>query len=537
MSPFQELVWTFPIFLYAETHYRFKYFFSILRKAEPEVIADAPHRLEPGANIPLLILAKDADKYPATLHSVKVNLSQQGTILREIDLIQEPVSLNKPLWWNVYELCCDDIRGWLDVEVCIHLDVNGTTKTYFTDNHRTSSHEPLRIFLSDDPLPRETGMFFGDAHTHSDRTNDQVEFGVPIAAAKQLSQSIGLSYFCVADHSYDLDDAVDDFTRNDPSLPKWGSLLEEIRQHNPASQDFVVVQGEEVSCRNSKDQNVHLLLFGDDNFFAGSGDGAEQWLKTRSENSISEILEKKQDLAVAFAAHPMESVSLLQRALLGRGPWTNEDMFDKRLTGIQFANGAMNSGFQAGYRAWIDVLLTGQRLFCLAGNDAHGNFNRFRQIGIPFIRVRESDSQLFGKMRTGVFVQGQLDQNHILESLSNGRSIITDGPVANILMKGENTVSSLGSSYSGPSEFSVTASSSKEFGKIKGVKVFVGIIGDRAENVFLSDGAVDQLQYSRASTIQVTAPSYLRAEIFTSSNNLSDGSSHFCYTNPIWLTP
>ena len=41
----------FPL-LYAETHYRFKYFFSFLKKNEPEILADIPHRLEPNAALP-----------------------------------------------------------------------------------------------------------------------------------------------------------------------------------------------------------------------------------------------------------------------------------------------------------------------------------------------------------------------------------------------------------------------------------------------------------------------------------------------------
>jgi len=55
-----ESLWFLPLFLYAETHYRFPYFFSLLRKNEPEIIADAPHRIEPGSPLPILILIKDA---------------------------------------------------------------------------------------------------------------------------------------------------------------------------------------------------------------------------------------------------------------------------------------------------------------------------------------------------------------------------------------------------------------------------------------------------------------------------------------------
>jgi hypothetical protein len=68
----------FPIFLYAETHYRFKYFFSLYKKSEPEIIADAPHRLDPDKQYPIMILVKDSHLYPVELLSVKVTLFQNA---------------------------------------------------------------------------------------------------------------------------------------------------------------------------------------------------------------------------------------------------------------------------------------------------------------------------------------------------------------------------------------------------------------------------------------------------------------------------
>ncbi|MFA6457029.1 MAG: hypothetical protein WCW40_09430, partial [Bacteroidota bacterium] len=64
----------FPFFLYAETHYRFKYFFSLYKKSEPEIIVDGPHRLDPDKPYPIMILVKDADRYPVEIQSVKITL-------------------------------------------------------------------------------------------------------------------------------------------------------------------------------------------------------------------------------------------------------------------------------------------------------------------------------------------------------------------------------------------------------------------------------------------------------------------------------
>jgi hypothetical protein len=539
LSHLQDLVWSLPFFLYAETHYRFKYFFSFLKKAEPEVVADAPHRIEPGRGIPLLLLVKDADKFPATLTSVNVILRQAGKAIREDTIISIPITLNERLWSKVYELPCNGINGWLELDVQLVLALKGKARTYRADNHRTSSHAPLRVFVSDEPLPRENNLYFGDAHTHSERTDDQVEFGVPIEPALQLSRKMGLSFFCVADHSYDLDDSIDDFSRNDPNLPKWKSLLRDIQKTNITNTDFVVVQGEEISCRNSKDRNVHLLLLGDERFFEGSGDGAERWFQTRSEYALSEILSQKNQRALAFAAHPMEPVSILQRWLLGRGSWSSKDLSDDRIAGFQFANGMRSEGFLRGYKAWIRCLLEGRRAYCLAGNDAHGNFNRFRQIGIPFLRIRENNSQLFGKMRTGIFLEDHLSHSTILTSLAAGHFIISDGPVANIVQNGyDGILTSVGSRLVGSEfDFIISAKSTREFGEIDEVNVILGAIGEDMEQILSAERLSETFAYRKSVSVCVTKQSYVRVEVYSSGINRSDGQPHFCFTNPVWLTP
>jgi hypothetical protein len=461
-----DFTWTLPFLLYAETHYRFRYFFSLLRKSEPELIADAPHRIEPGSRIPLLILAKDADRFPARLMGVKVQLRQSGEPVEEHQMLSNPVDLKEKLWWKVIYLPPRRKYGWLETDVTMTIQVRGRTREYRVDNHRTSSHLPLRIFLAPEPLPRFQGLHFGDAHTHSDRTDDQVEFGIPISPAVQLSRSMGLSFFCVTDHSYDLDDSIDDYLRNDPDVPKWISLLEETERINAEQQACIVIPGEEVSCRNADGKNVHFLLLGNDRFIPGSGDGAERWSRTLSEHTITQILQQKQSSALAFASHPMEPVSFLQRLLLSRGPWSLDDIADSRLNGIQFANGIRGQGFTRGYQAWKTRLLAEQKFFCLAGNDAHGNFNRFRQIGIPFLTIREHAHQLFGKMRTAVFLEGALNQDGLMKSLLEGTFIITDGPVVNIrLATSDRHVTEIGKTINANhTSFKISAKSTKEFG-------------------------------------------------------------------------
>lgn len=531
--------WYLPLLLYAETHYRFRSFISLLRKNEPEILADAPHRLEPGSPLPLLIIAKDAHQYPCTLRQVRVEIREQSKKVYQAELLREPKPLNERLWWEIFKLDVSKWAGWLELDVFMTLERRGKVRTYRSDNHRTSSHNPLRVFVANDPLPRFANLHLGDAHTHSSYTDDQVEFGPPLKASRELCQAMGLSFFCVTDHSYDLDDHVDTYLANHPDLPKWSALQREIDELNGSSSAFTIVRGEEVTSRNANGKNVHLLLYGNRIFLAGSGDGAERWFQTRSEHSIAEVLRGKEDGAAAYAAHPREHVPLFQRLLLGRGNWSDGDLQTEGLHGIQYANGSIGNGFSSGKQAWIRALLAGKRLFAIAGNDAHGNFNRFRQIGVPFLKIKEMDSQVFGKMRTGVFVEGAPTEISVVEALRQGNAIITDGPVvqAVIVARDGGRILPRGSAREDTARLSLRVVSTPEFGEVTTVQIILGELQENQEKTVVSFNERMGLDVAKEVVIRPKGPCYVRVEAFTSTENLFDQQTHWCFTNPIWIYP
>jgi hypothetical protein len=535
--PLQEL-WFLPLLLYAETHYRFPYFFSFLTKSEPEVIADAPHRLEPNRKLPVLILVKDAHLYPCTLSQVSIEVRQERRILQQGDHLDQPITLNQKFFWNIIHLDLSSYRGWVELDVRMTLERNGKSKSYQNDNHRTSTHDPLRVFLATDLLPRYPDLHLGDPHTHSNFTDDQVEFGVPLAPACELARALGLSYFCVTDHSYDLDDQVHSYLSNDPDLAKWQSFQSEVDRLGSELHDFAVVRGEEVSCRNSTGKNIHLLLFGQRRFIHGSGDGAERWLHTRSEYSVTEVLRLKSGTSAAYAAHAKEAVPFLQRLLLGRGIWSDQDLGFDGLSGLQLINGMLDNGFRGGYRAWIKQLLEGKRLLAIAGNDAHGNFNRVRQIGIPFVAIHEGDHQIFGRMRTGVFVNGALSEETVINGLKSGNSIMTDGPVVRAFVRGSSGHRSGFGEIADSSgiNLELEVHSSPEFGEIASIHIIIGKTGDTSERTAFrfegKQGFISQKQVS----LKESSADYVRIEARTSGDNTFDRRPHFCFTNPIWIS-
>jgi hypothetical protein len=348
---------------------------------------------------------------------------------------------------------------------------------------------------------------------------------------------MGLSFFAVTDHSYDLDDSTENYLVNDPSIPKWRALQTEIDALNSERSHFVILRGEEISCGNSRGKNVHLLNLGARKFLPGSGDSAERWFRTTPEHSVQDIIRGKESGTLLAAAHPMEPVPFLQRLFLGRDTWHRKD-WSNGVDAFQFANGDWGTGFQKGKREWISSLLTGNRPVLLAGNDAHGNFNRFRQVGIPFFRIGESANHLWGKIRTGAFLDGKLTEESLLNALRLGRCIVTDGPVVCLSLRNQegHLVKTGGTLRGGAASLIVDALSTQEFGVLKNLRVYRGNVGDSEEREISASAELRSYEATLEIPLQTHTPAYLRAEVSTSGISW-DGREHFCMTNPVWLIP
>lgn len=525
---------SFLIFLYAETHYKFKYFFSYLRKPEPEIIADAPFRINPDERFPILLLVKDAHLYPCTIHSVKAILRFLESELPPIEynLLTANSLINEKWWWKIFWLDAPkNFYGLIEVDIIITVSVNGKQKTILNDNYRTSSHKPLQIYIAETPLPTLKSLYLGEMHSHSSYTEDQVEFGAPVEPTTILGKAIGLSFAAITDHSYDLDDDPDNYLKNHPEQPKWRSFLQDAK--NFSNNEFTILYGEEVSCRNSLDKNVHMLVLNNENFIPGSGDGAEKWFYTRSENSIVDIVSNAQPDTLIIAAHPCDNVSFVQSLLLNRGQWTLNDFLSENIHGIQFINGTLTNGFSKGYNLWVKLLLQGARLALFAGNDAHGNFNRYRQLKIPFFLLHESSMQIFGKMRTGIFASTN-SRTELINASKAGRTIVTDGPVVNISFANESDTI-IGSIIARKNtEFSIVARSTKEFGSLDNMLIYAGKIGSNKEEIIYSTHNIGGYDYRLQKYLTIDPYDYIRLELYTNKNGY-DKEHHFCLTTPVWI--
>ena len=76
------LVLSWKVYSYAEIHYTF-FRYSLINRRYPEVIADAPWRVDAGEPIPIVCIIKDADQFPVKLKKVTARYEMDGTEIGE----------------------------------------------------------------------------------------------------------------------------------------------------------------------------------------------------------------------------------------------------------------------------------------------------------------------------------------------------------------------------------------------------------------------------------------------------------------------
>lgn len=524
-----------PILAYAEIHYKWKYFPSRLFMKRPEIIADMPFRINPNTSLPVLCIIKDADKFPTRLNDIEIEIEDEKGNKQSETISYNGQQIRKRYWSEVINIeLSDELKDKVTVYVKFSL-TDEKDKKYFVVNDNLKGLSPLKLAFvrSEDVLPELAGWHYGDFHIHTDFTDDKVEFGAPISASANLSKSLGLSFFVAADHSYNLDNSMDEPYKNDPSLPRWKasrSLIENFKEEDGA----LPLPAEEVSCGNDRSENVHLLVLNSPHFIPGNGDCEDDYPNIKPTLTITEVLDLMGENAVAIAAHPFDKPSFGQKLIFNRGSWSKKDLLDDRITGLQILNGLPNAVFNEGLKVWKELLLEGERKTIFAGNDAHGNFNAFRQINIPFLAMHQHKNQLFGQVRTALNIEGESAASSYLEAIRKGRVQITTGPLAELIIidKDDEPYGIGDEAAAGEFILKVKSISSSEFGKLKNILIIAGDYAQKSEKVIKEQTEFkSDYEYDNRFSIGKLEAGYLRMETYTMKN----GKEYFSLTNPIWI--
>ena len=500
---------------YAETHFRLPLLKPRYYRKLPEIVTDAPTRYiaRDNSSLPIALIVKDADRFPITIQRVTAYVLQKNRTRKVIfDLDQTFSSPYRSVILPIENQFLD-FNAFAWITVLVEGFSRGRTFRFFNDNFSGLSWQPYRCFVTDRLLPYPEGWYAGDPHVHTNYTDDQVEFGADIGLTRAMAVAMGLKWFFVTDHSYDLDDRTDNYLKNDPTLPKWHRMKDEVASLD--SDSCRILAGEEVSIGNSRGENVHMLAVGRKDFIPGSGDSAEQWFCNRPQVHLSELEDDPHGLLIA--AHPFEPVPILQRWLIRRGNWSKNDFHDAGIRHLQAINSCNRPEIMDSLLHWRDLLLKGERFLLIAGNDAHGNFNVMRQIRIPYLQLFSSRKQTFGKMMT-LF---RHDTNDPLAGLGSGEIVVSNGPFIRFqLGKGENAINIGQSMKSRKERLLYDTATTPEFGRITRVDLLIGDCDAGREKRIVNPPNKKRLL--------LPDRGYVRMELRTKRGG-------FAATNPVWI--
>lgn len=518
-----------PIIGYLEIHYRLRYFpFSRYFKKEPEIYVDAPHRISPGQDLPISLVIKDANKYPITLKNVQIKIVNESDKTLEFDYKYNK-KLNELWFEEIYYIDHTELSGDLKIWCEILFERNGKKRTVINHNVKTSEVFPLITQVDEDPLPGSEYFLWGDLHYHSNYTEDFIEFGAPLKSTKSASTALGLDFLAITDHSYDLDDKYSSWEDPDLNLKKWNDSRREIANLNK-SNGTLLIPGEEISAQNKNGKIVHTLMLNNPNFIPGSGDSGEKPIKRYSEHTVKDVINMQTDNSLVLAAHPFYEFPKPHQILLNRGSWSLDDCNNPNLTGLQILNGKIEHVLTEQLNTWIKLLLSGKKMYIYAGNDSHGNFNRYHQSNIPLLFTKQHDSYILGKCRTGLINNCNLNVNDIIVNLKAGKCIITNGPAIKTIINDKYSYGDTIKSSSLNIKFEFLSSSS--FGFLREAIIYKGIFGTSSEEI------IDTIYWNQNSFHALVnkeikwgrESGYIRIELKTKKEK-------YCLTNPIWIEP
>ena len=502
---------------YAEIHYHLRFLFPKYYRKEPEIITDIPIRVIKNQNltIPLLLIVKDANLFPVNLNSAVINIEGKNkTISHEFKFGKQ---INSKYFSQILDIKVSELESeqFLKITAKLDVEINGKFKIITNDNYPDINTMSYKTFYAKGSLPMPKGWYAGESHYHSIHTSDQVEFGADIRSTAILAKAMGLSWLFVTDHSYDLDDSEDSCTKNDADLPIWKQMQQDVKIND--SNKFRIIHGEEVSIGNSKGENVHLLAICHNDFIEGYGDSAEKWFRNKPQRSLTEIRELHKYANLFIAAHPIENIPFMQKLTLRRGNWSKIDYKNSGISFLQVINSAEIENVQRSIKSWTKLLLTGDRYYLLAGNDAHGNFNVMRQIKSPFWKLFASKKQIFGNF----FTAFKYHENEPVAGIKNGEVIISNGPFLSFNLKVGADLYPIGSTCkTGKAGLIFECETSIEFGEINNIYVHIGNCKTAKE--------IEITQPANNIELDLPKTGYIRMSLTTKNGGMA-------FTNPIWL--
>jgi hypothetical protein len=439
----------------------------------------------------------------------------------------------------------------------------------------------FRTLKSEQDLPRIEGWLYGDAHYHSDFTDNPIEYGGPLVMTAETARATGLSWVTVTDHSYCL--SRPKTQEEEQQGNRWSSYKQAVQEVNGKFADVLLVPAEEITVRKHL-MGLHLLSYGnpfvEDKHPAGFGsrtmeDVLDSLAGQPSDNggflfaahpAAEEYAWKDRDLSVAsdpkyrnlFCGLEIFNEKILYKGTsqLTSGSYVIDPF--ETLQGEEMQH-LWSRDLEKGLRElWARKLLLPslrtyeeegvlRKYFVLAGSDAHMDFNYALRPQPPFL-VHQLNDNAFGKVRTLAYLSGQggqsLTESRLLQALRCGQTLLTDGPVAlfHIRAEGEDRICRFGETLHLPRgrnlELLLEWRCTPEFGPISRLSLILGTRAGEREitgELDLSGLGYNGMEGTAKHVFKnwEDSPSYLRLEA-AANIDLSTAESR-CITNPIWI--
>jgi len=445
----------------------------------------------------------------------------------------------------------------------------------------------LKVHVGE-PLPKPgANWFYGDTHFHTEYTNDPKEYGGQLTAVRDAAKAMGLDFVTTTDHASDLVDGGWQgwFDCWDLCPKSWNDLRNRISNLND-SNGLPFIQGEEITNQavdGVEGDGIHLLVYNNSGFISGKID-----IENHPQYSLKSRLDILNPPAFAYAAHPMDVFDAL---IGGIAEWTDQNyqtaLGAPQFIGLEIWNTRKtrkkscqefpaetcpklnldfninpfdeNGSWPNNVDNWDTPLVEGiekwdgllgvnldplRKVFISGGSDAHGDMNyTIGGVG-PLIDLNDN---AMGKVRTLVYASGGKNRENILNGLRNGRSVVTDGPVAIFGMdldqngrledNGSDVIigDHIWLPYTDATTFFIQWNSTDEFGDIDEIAIFRGDTHQTLELArrYPLNGKEGSLTWSQNAPM-VPGTYYYRVEARVKDEH--GNIAYRCYTNPIWIT-
>jgi hypothetical protein len=473
------------------------------------IVFDAPRRIAPGRDLPILLLLHHIDRYPVTCRTVDIAVTQPGRAPLKFTYTDAHTHCTHQ-WTTKSTTCllfvlsrCALYEGTIYITAAAHIAYNGRTRVVINNNLRSAGAQALCCHIATHDLPGVGRCVYGDLHVHSDASNTRRFVAPPVAVTDRMAHAFGLHVLGITDHSYTL------------TAEKWHTGKDSL---DTFSGRTCILQGEEVSATNARTHTVHMCALAADAFIAGCKDGTVVPAAQGGPDVETSARAIHTHGGLCFAAHPGAVPSMLYRILLRRGSWHEQDISGD-IDGLQAVTGAFDAAWTRAKRLWIRLLLRGFRLSLIAGNDTHGDFSRLRVAG-PLLRdVREYQARFLGSTRTGIYLDS-CSRDDVTHALAGGKTFVTDGPFLCICKDADARdiiVATAGIRADRTDGVYVHAAGTPEVGALEDIRLVHGEYEHREERTVGRYTYTDTVVYTACVRFDLNArfrtPGYLRAEV------------------------